>query len=249
MILGDAAHMDLLRNGEADLLITSPPYYPEDLSETLTQPRQQQRYTDAIRDRVLDHADCLRSRFEECARVLSVHGTLILQAKNLVYGGYEIRLVDHYVSQFEKLGLRTATTLYWRSMFAHPSKRAATCSLKVGAYRAPHAEQFVVLQRPGQKRTADDVDLPVEERDTLGSPLWTTPGEGSRARHPHQAPQSVIKRLIKLYSAPGDLVVDPFAGSGQTLETACRLGRSAVGYEIEPNRVQAFMARVEGQRG
>jgi site-specific DNA-methyltransferase (adenine-specific) len=45
-------------------------------------------------------------------------------------------------------------------------------------------------------------------------------------------PEELVERIIKLYSFPGDTVLDPFAGTGTTLIVAKKLGRKAVGYEI-----------------
>jgi site-specific DNA-methyltransferase (adenine-specific) len=68
---------------------------------------------------------------------------------------------------------------------------------------------------------------------TLGT--WTFPGANPRrVGHPAPFPEELPRRLIKLYSYPGDLVLDPFVGSGTTLVAAKRLGRSSVGVEINP---------------
>lgn len=50
--------------------------------------------------------------------------------------------------------------------------------------------------------------------------------------HPSQKPVSVLKRLIEIFTDPGDVVIDPCAGSGTTLRAAAELGRSAYGFEI-----------------
>lgn len=51
------------------------------------------------------------------------------------------------------------------------------------------------------------------------------------AYHPTQKPLAVLKPLIETFSAPGDIVLDPFAGSGSTLLAAKQLGRSYIGVE------------------
>jgi site-specific DNA-methyltransferase (adenine-specific) len=52
------------------------------------------------------------------------------------------------------------------------------------------------------------------------------------APHPTTKPQRLMRELVGLFSKPGDLVLDPFAGSGSTLVAAKNLGRRAVGVEI-----------------
>ena len=51
--------------------------------------------------------------------------------------------------------------------------------------------------------------------------------------HPTQKPVSVLKRLIEIFTDPGDVVIDPCAGSGATLRAAYELGRNSYGFEID----------------
>jgi adenine-specific DNA-methyltransferase len=66
-----------------------------------------------------------------------------------------------------------------------------------------------------------------------------------RTPHPAQFPLAVIDRIIKACSNPGDLVFDPFAGSGSLLEAALRNGRVAVGFEINPAYARLAAHRIE----
>jgi adenine-specific DNA-methyltransferase len=73
-----------------------------------------------------------------------------------------------------------------------------------------------------------------------------------RAPHPAQFPLDLITRIIKGFSRPGDLVLDPFLGSGTTAEACLREGRDVVGFEIRQDYCE-FVARrlsrvVESQR-
>jgi site-specific DNA-methyltransferase (adenine-specific) len=62
-----------------------------------------------------------------------------------------------------------------------------------------------------------------------------------RGFHGCQMPEQVLGRIVKLSSNPGDLVLDPFAGSGTTLAVAKKLGRSYLGYDLSAN----YVAQVE----
>lgn len=53
--------------------------------------------------------------------------------------------------------------------------------------------------------------------------------------HPTQKPVPLLKRLIEIFTDPGDVVIDPVAGSGTTLIAAIELGRKAFGFEIKKN--------------
>lgn len=64
---------------------------------------------------------------------------------------------------------------------------------------------------------------------------WEKDGKGIPKIHPAQKPVTVLKRLIEIFTDPGDVVIDPCCGSGSTLRAAMELGRSAYGFEIDRN--------------
>jgi site-specific DNA-methyltransferase (adenine-specific) len=58
-------------------------------------------------------------------------------------------------------------------------------------------------------------------------------------------PEQLLGRIIRVSSNPGDLVLDPFAGSGTTLAVAKKLGRRWIGFELSPNYVERVQARLD----
>jgi len=62
--------------------------------------------------------------------------------------------------------------------------------------------------------------------------------------HPTQKSIYVISRLIELFTDPGDVVIDPVAGSGVTLLAAEQLGRKAYGFEIKRDYVKQFYEKL-----
>lgn len=62
---------------------------------------------------------------------------------------------------------------------------------------------------------------------------WKKDGKEVPRLHPTQKPITVLKRLIEVFTDPGDVVIDPVAGSGSTLEAAWELGREAYGFEVD----------------
>ncbi len=65
--------------------------------------------------------------------------------------------------------------------------------------------------------------------------------------HPWQQPVGIAKHFIEALTEPGDLVVDPFAGSGTTLVAAKELGRRWIGFEIDSETAKSARARLEGK--
>lgn len=64
---------------------------------------------------------------------------------------------------------------------------------------------------------------------------WERDGKDIPKIHPAQKPVAVLKRLIEIFTDPGDVVIDPCCGSGSTLRAAAELGRNAYGFEIDRN--------------
>lgn len=64
---------------------------------------------------------------------------------------------------------------------------------------------------------------------------WERDGRGVPKNHPTQKPLALLKRLIKLFTDEGDIVIDPCAGSGSTLIASLQTGRNSYGFEIDRN--------------
>ena len=70
---------------------------------------------------------------------------------------------------------------------------------------------------------------------------------GNRQNHPTQKPEGLIERMVLASSDEGDLVVDPFSGSGTTLRVCQQLGRRAIGIEINPDYVAMTKDRLNAE--
>lgn len=102
-------------------------------------------------------------------------------------------------------------------------------------------------------------DLPVGQWQELASPVWMTVQQGKvlngrmargqeDERHICPLQLDVIERCLKLYSNPGDLVLDPFNGIGSTGYQALRMGRKYLGIELKPEyarQAAKFLAEAE----
>ena len=80
---------------------------------------------------------------------------------------------------------------------------------------------------------------------TTGKDLIGQRASRERTKHPAQFPMSVIDRIVKACSNPGDLIFDPFIGSGTTADVAVRTGRRVVGFEIKAEYLDIAVERIE----
>lgn len=62
--------------------------------------------------------------------------------------------------------------------------------------------------------------------------LWERDGKNIPKIHPNQKPVGLLKQLISIFTDPGEVVIDPCAGSGSTLRAAYELGRHSYGFEV-----------------
>ncbi len=73
-------------------------------------------------------------------------------------------------------------------------------------------------------------------------------GGDERSGHPTQKPLALMDRLVRLFSDRGELVCDPFLGSGSTGVAAVRAGRRIVGWELDPGFFKIAESRISATR-
>jgi site-specific DNA-methyltransferase (adenine-specific) len=85
-----------------------------------------------------------------------------------------------------------------------------------------------------------------EEWNTYFTGHWRFAG-AKQVEHIAMFPEELPKRLIKMFSFPNEVVLDPFAGSGTTLKAARALGRSSVGYEINKDYISVILKKIDAK--
>ena len=237
---GDGARMEMLSDGEADLVFCSPPYWPPEADLALHARRSEQTDISDMETLILSTARKQRPVFQEIARVLRHGRALILQTKDIRYGEFLVPLSDTHVSVAASCGLHLITRLIWiperSASWRTPgfAKRPA-----IGGFKAADGESFIVMAHADGLDPGPSIDLGQAEARALVSPLWRMNARPRKDDHPQATPRAVVRRLIQLFSEPGDLVVDPFAGRGTILEIALSLGRRAIGWEIDRKHIIA----------
>lgn len=109
--------------------------------------------------------------------------------------------------------------------------------------------EFVEIYRNGGRRMGFPSDLADEERKAWGKSIWFIPPDGQGAKYEHDAtfPEELAWRVIKLYSNPGNCVMDFFNGTGTTCVAARLAGRRFFGIEFAKKHCQQAIKRLNGK--
>jgi site-specific DNA-methyltransferase (adenine-specific) len=230
LLLGDATRLTEVRGQPAaHLIVTSPPY-------ALGVDYGQAGYAD---DQPYDrYLHWVRGWAEALLDASAYGGRACINIPLDSNKGGKRAVYADYLQVFQDVGWTYQTSIVWNEQ--NISRRTAW-----GSWLSPSApfvtapvEMIAVFYKGSFRRPSLDGRRGDITRDeflawTLG--MWTFAGANPRrASHPAPFPEELPRRLIKLYSYPGDLILDPFAGSGTTLVAARKLGRRAVGIEINP---------------
>jgi site-specific DNA-methyltransferase (adenine-specific) len=158
-----------------------------------------------------------------------------------------------YLRIFVEVGWSYQTSIVWNEQ--NISRRTAW-----GSWLSPSApfvtapvEMIAVFfkgdrfRRPATDGRRGDITRDEFLPWTLG--LWNFAGANPRrVGHPAPFPEELPRRLIKLYSYPDDLVLDPFLGSGTTLVASMKLGRRGLGVEINPGYCELAKRNLKAAR-
>ena len=199
--------------------------------------------------------------WRECARVLRPGGFVCVNvgdATRSLAGNFRLYANHARITvAMEALGLQSLPAILWRKQTNAPNKFMGSGMLPVGAYVTLEHE-YVLVFRKGDRREFTGADRERrrasaffwEERNEWFSDLWEFKGARQRmadeqARGRSGAfPFELPFRLVNMYSARGDLVLDPFAGTGTTMLAAMAAGRSSLGVEVDPRLADAIEREV-----
>ncbi len=253
---GDAREMD--RYGEvADnsvaLVVTSPPYFAGKEYEAVLGvghvPADYHAYLAMLHD-----------VFSQCFDKLEPGGRIAVNVANLGRKPYR-SLSRDVIDLLERLGFLLRGEIIWQK------SRAAGGSCAWGTYQRPGnpvlrdvSERIIVASKgrfdravtPGQRAREG---LPSEGTMTMDEfvdatiDVWDIPSESAtRVGHPAPFPVELPRRLIELYTYRGDLVLDPFVGSGSTAVAAVRTERHYIGFDTDEEYVALAERRIAEER-
>lgn len=251
LVIGDARQMRRIEDSSVHLIVTSPPYWQLKDYGHPGQIGWHQTWD--------QYLGALNRVWDECARVLHPGCRLCINigdqfARAAYYGRYKVipirtEIIRHCEGA---LGLDYMGAIIWQKVTTSNPTGGATV---MGSYPYPRNGivsidyEFILLFKKLGK--APRVSPEVRESARLTHEQWVEyfaghwkfPGE--RGGHIAAFPEELPRRLIRMFSFPGERVLDPFLGSGTTMVVAVQEGRDCVGYEIDP----AMRAVIEERLG
>jgi DNA modification methylase len=252
----DARRMQMLPSASVDLIVTSPPYPMIQMWDAAFC-RQDPGIADLLKTRRAEEAHermhvLLDPVWEECFRVLKPGGFACINigdATRSVDGDFALypnhaRILRH----LSRAGFTLLPDILWRKPTNAPNKFMGSGMLPAGAYVTLEHE-YILIARKGPKRvfrTAAEKQnrrasaIFWEERNRFFSDIWMDVRGASQSlatselrRRSAAFPFEVAYRLVTMYSVRGDLVLDPFWGTGTTSVAAMAAARNSMGLEID----------------
>jgi len=250
IFVGDSRDMSAIPSNSVGLVVTSPPYFAgKAYEEAMGEGHIPSDY--------MDYLGMLRDVLAECRRVLEPGGRIVVNVANLGRRPFRSLAADVTDILQDDLGMLMRGEIVWLK------QRGQSGSCAWGSYRSPTnpvlrdtTERLVVASKgrfdramSAARRTRtglpSESTIPADEFLEATIDVWEiAPQSATRVNHPAPFPVSLVERCIHLYSFAGDLVLDPFMGSGSTAVAARRTGRSFVGFDTEPEYVSTAMERV-----
>ncbi|WP_028315580.1 DNA-methyltransferase [Desulfatibacillum aliphaticivorans] len=262
MIHGDSTAMKEITDQSIDLVVTSPPYPMIQMWDAIFSAQDQEIGNLLERGYGLKAYErmhvILDKVWAECFRVMKSGAILCINigdATRSIDGEFSL-YPNHarILSSLTDLGFSILPEILWRKQTNAPNKFMGSGMLPGGAYVTLEHE-FILVARKGGKREFKGVEKQNrqnsayfwEERNTWFSDVWMDLkgarqeiGEKNLRERSAAFPFELPFRLINMYSAKGDAVLDPFGGLGTTILAAMACGRNSIAYEQDEELSRVF---------
>lgn len=252
--------MDEIEEDSVALTVTSPPYWNAidydvhafDRSKNYRTRRYEEGYTDYD-----DYLDWMEAIFGEVLRVTKPGGFCAIVVGTVLFEGTLYAVPFDVVSRLTRDGWLFHQDIVWHKCTAGVKRAGVAIQKPYPGYFYPNImnEYILLLRKPGPKiykgrsdEEKGEAAYPINRLFTMdvANSVWhIAPVPPGHLDHPCPFPEEIPYRLISLYAYPGELVLDPFVGSGQTTKVAHHLGRRCVGYDIIPEYVALAQARLD----
>ena len=256
LYVGASQNMLHTEDSSIDLVVTSPPYPMIEMWDEIMG-KQNSKILTSLQSEPdsafeLMHEE-LDKVWQECFRVIKPGGFLCINigdATRTINGNFKLYNNHSRISKAcMDMGFIGLPNIIWRKQTNAPNKFMGSGMLPCGAYVTLEHE-WILIFRKGEKREFKTSEAKLdrmkssffwEERNIWFSDIWEVKGtkqklqiNSSRERSA-AFPFEIPYRLINMFSQKGDTVLDPFLGTGTTMQAAILLGRNSCGYEIDAN--------------
>jgi DNA modification methylase len=273
IIFGNSQQMPEVESGSVQLMVTSPPYpmiamwdeqFRADPKIAGLWRKLESEGKDEIVRQIYDLMhDSLAKVWAETYRVLEEGGIAAINigdATRSINGKFRLFPNHSRITEVcEKIGYTTLPYILWKKPTTKPKYKGKGAFLGSG-FLPPNAYvtldcEFILLFRKGKLRKFEphhaeryESKFTKVQRDEWFSQIWEFKGTRQTAseleRRTAAYPDEVAERLIRMFSVKGELVLDPFLGSGTTLKIALQNDRNSVGYEIEQNLLPTINQKI-----
>jgi site-specific DNA-methyltransferase (adenine-specific) len=261
VFVGSAENLEEIPDSVVDLTVTSPPYWNAiDYRSHATSPTENYR-TRRTADTYEEYLDFLCRCFRAVFRVHRPGSFVTVIIGTILQNGAHIPLPHHLTRVMESIGFEFHQDILWHKCTAGVRRAGTFIQHPFPGYFHPNimTEYILVFRKPGDpiyrnrsnaQKEHDQYAIDSLFTREVANNLWNVaPVPPGVVNHPCPFPEEIPDRLIRLYSYSGDLVLDPFCGSGTTLKAAKILGRNFVGVDIEPKYVEMAKARLKEKSG
>lgn len=254
IIVGDSRKMSTVTDESIQLIITSPPYWQLKDYGTENQIGFDDSYETYINNLNLVWSECSRVLHPGCRLCVNIGDQF---ARSVYYGRYKVIPIRTEIIKFcEAVGMDYMGAIIWQKVTTTNTTGGATI---MGSFPYPRNgilkldyEFILIFKKLGEPpkppaRIKEQAKLTTEEWNTYFAGHWNFPGERQDS-HIARFPVELPHRLIRMFSFPGETVLDPFTGSGTTNVAAARLGRNSIGIEINSEFAVLASKRLESER-
>lgn len=242
--------MSGLADQSVHLIVTSPPYWQLKDYGSDEQIGFNDTYEEYINNLNIVWKECYRVLHDGCRLCINIGDQF---ARSVYYGRYKVIPIHSEIIRFcETIGLDFMGQIIWQKtttmnttggasvMGSFPYPRNGVAKLDFEYILLFKKQGKAPMPMPWQKQAAQ---MTTEEWNTYFNGHWYFNG-ARQDKHLAMFPEELPKRLIKMFSFPGEVVLDPFMGSGTTALVAKKLGRNSVGYEINSSFLPLIKERV-----
>ncbi len=254
LLQGDSRKMDGIPDASVQVAITSPPYW------TLKKYLPHEDQLGAVED-YEEFLDALDEVWRNVHRVLVPGGRLVVVVGDVCLSrrqfGRHVVIPLHASIQerCRTIGFDNLAPIIWYKISNTKLEAEGNGTSFLGKPYEPNAIikndiEYILFQRkaggyrkPSTAMRALSVISEKEHRDWFQQ-VWSLGGASTR-QHPAPYPLTLVERLVRMFSFVGDVVLDPFVGTGTTSLAAAKWGRNSIGFEVEPAYHEIALRRLE----